>query len=155
MGDGVYVKTLGAYPEKVFKRLNLPFEVPPSLIHNFPYFSWASLSNVSSTQTFSDRHDGYCEGIILRYGDGAERAVGQCRLGKDCQTICERPSLLHYNKCSYITRDDKVRQTLQIVFMNKKKVGKESREGVAYRESRVMKGRIVFWFTEYESVISF
>jgi hypothetical protein len=39
------------------------------------YFSWAPLSNVSSTVVFTDE-TGDCKGILFRYHNGGARTVG-------------------------------------------------------------------------------
>lgn len=55
------------------------------------YFSWAPLSNVSSTLAFYDANTGFCRGILFHYQNGGCRAVGQCRLGVDPAEAVVRP----------------------------------------------------------------
>lgn len=55
-----------------------------------PCFSSAPLSDVVSVEVFRDQ-TGFCQGILLTYGNGGRRALGQCRLGVDRSIICKNP----------------------------------------------------------------
>ncbi|KAJ3481145.1 hypothetical protein NLG97_g7898 [Lecanicillium saksenae] len=57
-------------------------------VSNFPsteglFFSSAPLEDLIAADTFSDPARRYCRGILLHYADGAQRSLGQCRLGVD------------------------------------------------------------------------
>ncbi|KAK5992557.1 hypothetical protein PT974_05970 [Cladobotryum mycophilum] len=57
-------------------------------------FASAPLENVASIQAFYEEENGYCLGFILRYENGSERAVGQCRTGKDLVRTIVNPACL-------------------------------------------------------------
>lgn len=98
-GSGVSHQILGCYSDHATE---VPWSFPspnstattnadPKL-----YFSSASLANVASTETFHDPEEGSCKGIIIRYEDGVERALGQCRIGVDPSTVCIDPKQIWY-----------------------------------------------------------
>jgi hypothetical protein len=66
------------------------------LFSNDAYVSTAKMSNFRWIRIFYDAFDGFCRGMILKYRDGAERALGQCRIGVDpCRTYL-RPLWMCY-----------------------------------------------------------
>lgn len=56
------------------------------------YFSSAPLEGVTRVHTFEDKDDKFCQGIILEYANGAQRALGQCRFGLDPVSTVTNPS---------------------------------------------------------------
>lgn len=54
-------------------------------------FSSAPLQNVAEAQVFSEP-GGSCKGIMLKYTNGAQRAVGSVRLGMDSPTCTKWPT---------------------------------------------------------------
>ncbi|CEJ95157.1 hypothetical protein VHEMI10655 [[Torrubiella] hemipterigena] len=62
------------------------------------YFAAAPLSHIDDLKVFHDAETGSCVGILLRYNNGAERCVGQCRLGVDNVQYFERPNRICLRK---------------------------------------------------------
>jgi hypothetical protein len=67
-------------------------EVPGSHM----YFSSASLKDVTRMQVVKDEKSDFCRAIIFIYGNGAQRAVGNCRLGIDLVKTYLNPSRICY-----------------------------------------------------------
>ena len=61
--------------------------------HDRVFFSSASLQNLENIQIFADENK-MCKGLLLVYRDGAQRALGQCRIGLDTITLCRNPTRL-------------------------------------------------------------
>lgn len=78
-----------------------PWPGPEQLSFNNAYFSTAPLSNVTRAVVFNDPDSGFCRGILLDYKDGAERALGQCRVGVDSATTYSRPTHICYRRIAY------------------------------------------------------
>lgn len=83
---GTFTRVLEAVsPGPAFDK---PFLDDPPFSH--AYFSIAPLRHVEHIKVFNHKDSGYCVGILLRYNNGAERCVGQCRLGVDNVESIER-----------------------------------------------------------------
>ncbi|KAI1057780.1 hypothetical protein LB506_001093, partial [Fusarium annulatum] len=52
----------------------------------------APAKNVTHADVYYDRSSGYSKGLLLAYANGAQRAVGQCRVGIDPFKAYEEPS---------------------------------------------------------------
>jgi hypothetical protein len=61
------------------------------------YYSRASLNNVCGVTTYYEWGRGYCKGVKLRYGDGDEQVLGQCRDDLQ-QSEYTNPSYLSYKE---------------------------------------------------------
>lgn len=64
-------------------------------------FSSAPLSGVTAVDVFSDEASHICLGILLQYGDGTLRALGQCRFGAASVVHTENPVQLCLSPISY------------------------------------------------------
>ena len=65
------------------------------------FFSSAPLDSVASVQVFTCEQNKLCRGILFRYNDGEQRAVGQCRIHVDpCETVI-KPSALYFQHTVY------------------------------------------------------
>lgn len=58
------------------------------------YYSFARLDHIDRVQLFYNAPTMYCYGILLEYENGAQRALGQCRLQVDPSRTYTKPSLL-------------------------------------------------------------
>ncbi|KAI1104521.1 hypothetical protein F4804DRAFT_306751 [Jackrogersella minutella] len=56
------------------------------------YYSSASLRNVIRILVFNNSYTGFCRGMLLEYENGAQRALGQCRIGIDLTKTYVRPT---------------------------------------------------------------
>ncbi|KAJ3529490.1 hypothetical protein NM208_g9731 [Fusarium decemcellulare] len=80
------VSVIGAYPTGKEENTPIaPFRHPFIGDPPFPnaYFSSAPLESVNRICIFSNKHIGMCIGILLQYENGAQRSLGQCRVGID------------------------------------------------------------------------
>lgn len=68
-----------------------PYTSEKLLSTSYMYASSASLDGLNSAQVFRDGGD-CCRGILLKYRNGGERAIGQCRVGVDAIEECISPS---------------------------------------------------------------
>jgi hypothetical protein len=55
------------------------------------WYTSAPLENVIRIDTLHDPDTGFCRGMLLEYANGAQRAVGDCRVGVDPVTTYTRP----------------------------------------------------------------
>ncbi|OTB14314.1 hypothetical protein K445DRAFT_23719 [Daldinia sp. EC12] len=90
-----YISTIGAVLNETPKpyqddSLPSPQLKKPNL--GFPYYSFASLWNVIRVIVYDNPDTGFCRGILLHYNNGAERALGQCRIGVDPAKIYDMPT---------------------------------------------------------------
>ncbi|KAH7208007.1 hypothetical protein BKA60DRAFT_611097 [Fusarium oxysporum] len=52
--------------------------------------------NITHADVYYNRRNGYCKGLLLEYANGAQRAVGQCRIGIDPFKAYGKPSWICY-----------------------------------------------------------
>ncbi|KFA79697.1 hypothetical protein S40288_09316, partial [Stachybotrys chartarum IBT 40288] len=80
------ISLVGSYSTKCLESEPMaPFGHPECIIPPFQnaYPSWAPLQNVIGLQVFYSEENGFCRGLLLEYENGAQRALGQCRIGLD------------------------------------------------------------------------
>ena len=58
-------------------------------------FSAAPLDNVALAKVFHQEGRSYCRGLLFVYQDGAQRALGDCRVGVDPYETYETPRTLY------------------------------------------------------------
>ncbi|KAI5459552.1 hypothetical protein BGZ63DRAFT_388280 [Mariannaea sp. PMI_226] len=114
--------------------------------------SLAPLKGVTRIQTFTDTELGFCKAIIFDYENGAQRAVGNCRLGIDCVTDYLNPSRICYLPVSFVLgHSGGDRQLVRV---------EGGCDDFAHNHDEVswvcsgMDGVLEFWFSEEESVIN-
>ncbi|RSL54589.1 hypothetical protein CEP54_009813 [Fusarium duplospermum] len=100
-----------------------------------PFFSSARLSGVTRVEIFRDPHTGFCRGILLTYGNGSQRALGQCRIGIDGSTVCTLPTWI----CIANFQHSPPKRGFRL-------------QGVQW-ECFPMKGWLEFWFRRQESQV--
>jgi hypothetical protein len=54
--------------------------------------SSATLTNTVALHVFEDPASGFCRGIIVEYKNGAQRALGECRLGEHRVRVYKTPT---------------------------------------------------------------
>lgn len=54
--------------------------------------SVARLEGLVRVSIYQSRDSGFCAGLLMEYEDGAQRALGSCRLGVDPVTTCSQPT---------------------------------------------------------------
>ncbi|EMT61219.1 hypothetical protein FOC4_g10014268 [Fusarium odoratissimum] len=52
--------------------------------------------DITHANVYYNRRNGYCKGLLLEYASGAQRAVGQCRIGVDPFKAYGKPSWICY-----------------------------------------------------------
>ncbi|KAH6955686.1 hypothetical protein BKA56DRAFT_503580 [Ilyonectria sp. MPI-CAGE-AT-0026] len=102
--DTLPVSTIGAYStEKDITSWVTPFCSPS--IGEAPFqdalFSSAPLERVRCLSIFNHRETGFCVGILLEYDNGAQRSLGQCRLGVDLVEYSTRPARICFRRDTY------------------------------------------------------
>ncbi|KAM6537698.1 hypothetical protein FALCPG4_003606 [Fusarium falciforme] len=65
---------------------------PPSQVAEETLHSVAPLEGLVRVSIFQARIPGFCVGLLMEYRDGAQRALGSCRLGVDLVTTCSDPT---------------------------------------------------------------
>ncbi|KAL7932360.1 hypothetical protein V8C35DRAFT_308166 [Trichoderma chlorosporum] len=99
--------TLDAHP----KGLDAEFPTPaPPIGQQMPevggvaFVSWAPLEHVACVRTFTDEDAGICRGYLLEYENGAQRSLGECRVGIDVERAYVKPICLCINKSFNLRR---------------------------------------------------
>ncbi|OAA57936.1 hypothetical protein SPI_06821 [Niveomyces insectorum RCEF 264] len=104
------VEILGAYSGKVQPReeshcitQSVVPAVPSAISTQFPdtYVSSAPLSDVKAVRVFTDKVKGICRGLLLWYGNGGVRALGECRICVDESLLVKSPAVICYRKLRY------------------------------------------------------
>lgn len=125
--------------------LNLPQSSPPTLPFNYlrnrgrANLSSAPLAGVTCATVFrpleNEGWEDHCRGIIFKYENGAQRAVGECRLGYDRCDLYETPRIIRMNQTT---------QAWKVDFADKE-IGEDvdSEDGWTPYQ---MKGVLHFWF---------
>ncbi|KAF4447425.1 hypothetical protein F53441_9036 [Fusarium austroafricanum] len=80
-------------PRPSYPRLLSVHRGPP---YYDPVFTGAPVKNVVHVDIYHSPNDGYCKGLLLRYRNGAQRALGQCRIVIDPFKPYAEPSWICY-----------------------------------------------------------
>lgn len=72
-----------------------PYATPPQLSQPNVHFSYASLNDVSWIEIFYRHQEDslHPRGILIGYGNGGQRALGECRIYEDMQKTYKMPTL--------------------------------------------------------------
>lgn len=104
--DACGVTLIGAYPRALPEELDAAIQefpltrtVPATFDGHYGlqlsmHFSSAPLADVTAAEVFRRGPGPYSRGILLTYGNGGQRALGECRLGVDSSRRYEWPRLL-------------------------------------------------------------
>lgn len=161
------IPTFGAYPVPHPGTINdIPITLySPTTRPSFPdtikdvYFSSAPLDNVTRAEVFQAPGSRFCNGIIFGYRDGTQRAVGQCRFGKDMVRCYENPTKIclakkeTYSACNdeecseYISsnRTKSLVSCVEIWFLTRSTPGTEQHRPDEWT-CQGMTGMMEFWF---------
>ena len=149
------VSVIGAYPKATSESWRDSIFTHPGPEHcpleRFPdstNFSSAPLRDVTSARLYYRKGHPRCRGILFAYRNGAQRALGDCRLGVDPYRAQESPRFM----CTLATTDQqpfelRALQTVQVEFAERCTHGGEEAEVWNCYE---MKGTLRFWFNDEE-----
>lgn len=129
------------------------YENPMSLAPPFEhaYFSYAELENVRNMEVYHDKKLRICRGVIVRYDNGAERSLGQCRIGVDSVRVFEEPQFFCYKKTKYLRQGTRVERDSIAAECNRA----AHHHGEGGWTCCRFPSRLEWWFTSEESRISF
>lgn len=149
------VCTLAVYPKPPPSAPPLSFSHTP-IDPNRPlipaYLSWALLEGVARVEVFyAPSETNICRGLLLYYADGAERALGQCRVGVDaCKTWVE-PSYLCIRKLSIPRPWSHIPAQTVAVECARDPAHQHPAPGWGCSQ---MRGILMFWFNEEENFLN-
>lgn len=143
---GSSISVIGAYSEEE-QGDTLTMPGLPTLKPS-PFFraclSSAPLENVAMTQVFYNRASGFCRGIVLKYETGAERALGECRLGVAPAKLYIKPVRICIFRTTYAPPSDERRSKTVRVEWTDKWEHSHDEDGWTCSE---MRGSLEFWFS--------
>lgn len=76
--------------------------VPRKFLVNSVYCS-APLAGLSALSVFRDPGNRFCRGLLLKYANGAERALGSCRIGVDPVQHYPDPSVVRFCSANLVS----------------------------------------------------
>jgi len=115
---------------------------PPSM-----HLSHASLDEVITISLFTDKVTGYCQGLLLKYKNGLQECLGQCRLGSDKETTVISPTALHICHFEHGDMNYSVRVNASTASLS---METDELEWKTFQ----MTDHIVWWFSEDSNIIS-
>ncbi|OAA79129.1 hypothetical protein LEL_02615 [Akanthomyces lecanii RCEF 1005] len=127
-----------------------PMSLSPPFEH--AYFSHAQLDDVASIEIYHDKALRICRGVVVRYKNGAERALGQCRLGVDAMRVYWHPTCFCYRKTKYLRPGTRVERDSVDIECNTNAEHDHPEDDWACCK---FPSRLEWWFTSEESRISF
>lgn len=153
------ISVIGAFPEPIPKDSSPPvFRFPNPEYYPFTSqavraitnYSFASLQDVVLAKVFHREGRSSCRGLIFTYRNGAQRALGDCRLGVDpCQTYTDPRFLRIFvglDRLTYAMRD---LHLVKVRFSADSAQNDEEGGWSCYE----MKATLQFWFTHEECKI--
>ncbi|KAH6988524.1 hypothetical protein EDB80DRAFT_782172 [Ilyonectria destructans] len=122
------------------------------------YFSSAPLEGVTQVHIFEDKDDKFCQGIILQYANGAQRALGQCRFGLDSVTTVANPLQICLAEYEYRPKGPiqppRLPTRLRVrFFSDDDDETHETNDGKTTWKSFPVKGAIEFWFHGFRTIV--
>ncbi|KAM0346229.1 hypothetical protein ACHAPU_005654 [Fusarium lateritium] len=143
----------GTYPreehnDEAFAPFRHPWSSNPP-IHEHVNLSSAPLENVTRVQVLEDDDSGFCKAILLDYGNGARRALGNCRLGIDRAKTYLRPSHICYRAAGHASG---IRRDIPAVRVEAGCNANHDHEEDGWVCS-MMEGTMEFWFSKEQSVV--
>ncbi|KAM0560011.1 hypothetical protein ACHAPJ_003968 [Fusarium lateritium] len=142
----------GTYPRErhddAFPSFRHPWSNKPPL-HEHVNLSSAPLKDVTRMQVLEDEESGFCKAILLEYGNGARRALGNCRLGIDRARTCLNPSRICYRPSGHASG---IRRDIPAVRVQAA-CGSTHHHDEGDWICSAMEGVVEFWFSREQSVI--
>ncbi|KAH8683636.1 hypothetical protein BGZ61DRAFT_424903 [Ilyonectria robusta] len=122
------------------------------------YFSSAPLEGVTRVHTFEDKDDKFCQGIILEYANGSQRAIGQCRFGLDPVTTVVNPSQICLAENEYRPKEPirppRLPTRMRVRFFSDDDYKRhKAHDGKTIWKSFPVKGTIEFWFHGFRTIV--
>ncbi|RSL80391.1 hypothetical protein CEP52_017394 [Fusarium oligoseptatum] len=148
------VSVIGAYPTgEEDNSLMTPFHHP--FIDDPPFpnacFSLAPLESVNRISIFNNKPTGRCMGILLQYQNGAQRSLGQCRVGVDPVEDYVKPVHICFHRQSYVRSGTSVQVQETMVRGTSRREHDHDEQGWTCFE---MEGELEFWFSHEETKLT-
>ncbi|KAL2017530.1 hypothetical protein VTK56DRAFT_2022 [Thermocarpiscus australiensis] len=160
------VSTVGACsPLASVRRLEVPLEL--SLLDEprlqDAYYSSAPLKDVVHVRVFCHEQTGFCRGILLGYENGAQRALGECRVGVDRVTVYARPVLICFRN-SLENSEPRAREAFKLVTVECTSSAEHSHRDEGWECCSLPSAlplevplafqfHLAFWFTHEEAIL--
>ena len=107
-------------------------------------FSSAPLQNIILAKVFREKVHRFCKGLVFEYGTGAQRALGDCRLGVEPYQTYTQPQFLCIRQITYETTRSRLdRRAFMIQFPDNREHGHEEQDWRCLE----MSGVLQLWFT--------
>ena len=129
------------------------YDQPPIPVER-PFCSHAELHDISTVWIFRDRDTKYLRGLVFRYHNGGELAVGTCRTGLDPVEKCADLSRLQFSSRRISASPGTSPRSLRQRPLNVVQV-KQSDVLEAGWTRCPSHGRIEVWFNHHEMVLAF
>lgn len=154
------LSAIGAFPKATLRDGENPDFFGVSSPKRYPFafmkaevnFPAAPLDNVALAKVFHQEGRSYCRGLLSVYQDGAQRALGDCRVGVDPYETYETPRTLSVLTISdwetHVVRD--VRRAR--IYFTDQRIGDDDDE-VLDCNLYEMKGTLHFWFDHEQTQI--
>lgn len=148
------VSVIGAYPtgEEDSSPMT-PFHHP--FIDDPPFleacFSLAPLETVNRISVFNSKHTSRCMGILLQYENGAQRSLGQCRVGVDPVEDCMNPVYICFRRHAYVRSGTSVQLQATTVRSTTRQGHDHDEQGWTCFK---MQGELEFWFSCEETKLT-
>lgn len=104
---------------------------------------------------FYNSQEGFCAGMLLKYDNGAQRSLGQCRIGIDPSESYTKPSRICLQRRLYSGAGIAVKlqaTAVQVTEMDECEHGRDG-EGNDWNCSP-MRGNLEFWFSDRETKLA-
>jgi hypothetical protein len=141
---------LGAYPKLDTEAKPIKDRPPQSSV---PFgracYSSASLEDVRCAKAFRNEA-GHCMGVLFEYRNGAQRALGQCRIGLDSVECCESPSRVRFRETWYYLSKSRPKCPAARVEFSPGFKNEDDDDDWTYHD---MQGVLEFWFTAEEALV--
>lgn len=115
-------------------------------------FSISPLTGTSHIRVFNnDEESGFCIGTLLEFNNGAQRSLGQCRIGIDPSKDFERPSHVCFRRASYTKRGiSGLLLATMLTATDRHTHNHGSENWTCFK----MHGELEFWFSPYETKLT-
>lgn len=111
-------------------------------------FSLSPLNGTSRIWLFNDNGNRFCLGILLEFNNGAQRSLGQCRVGIDRSEDYQKPVCICFRHQSYTHPGvSGLLQATTVTCTERQEHSHGSRDWACFR----LQGELEFWFSIYET----
>jgi hypothetical protein len=149
------VSVLGAYPTREEDSSPITPFCHPRFIDDPPFpnacFSLAPLKNVNRISIFNYKHTGLCMGILLQYQNGAQRSLGQCRVGVDPVEDYVKPVRICFRRQVCIRSGSSVElQATTFTCTSRQEHDHDEQDWTCFK----LQGELEFWFSHEETQLT-